>query len=1091
MLSFFEELVLYITIPLVALFAHRQYTYEFSTPKYAILTVATLLIGLYLLWRMFKTKQIKFFASKIHFVWFAFSIVALLSTINTWKDNPYFFRQGIDIGLYLFLNVILAFYFATILNDKQKIVRFLFIFVLTGLFIAVNAILNFYMGYDIFLGQVGNPFERASIKANIGNVIFVSNYLNMLLPIALYFVISLDIGAINLKKFVGIAFVKIMSLISALLYITVIIFSQTRSEYLALIVEGILLAVAYIFYIRKRENLHEKELEKKNPSLLKKLKFLRRISVAVFVLITILLIVLYNVPSAFNNYGSFKMTDRFSAMASVSSMDERFLSWFSTIYIWQKHKILGQGIGTYQIYSLYGIADLIENNPEYNYGWNNFKRAHNDYFQVLSETGLIGFGLILVMLILLVIYVVKNTQKIDEQDDITLFSMLVLSGVVFAFQSVFSFPGHLLPNALLATFVLSVGLGKYFNKVDGKEYKLHGVKAVALGLVLVGTIGASTYLRWNHFISEVYFRNGNVAFQTMTMLRDQQTQIENYLKQLDQIESDLNSFSGQFVGLSEENWHGQKQAEARRLGIAYDRLKAENERQQTIQNIRSQINANRNQLLAQKQGIPNEIMKQYQEAKENLLKSVKLNHTYGKSFFYLAALAADPIRIEELKQRLKQDPQSVLNQEADEYHKLLPERFKTRYFAVLNDYLKANPDFVDKFDLATTQALVDSAGIYELSLLTFTERNTFKTLAVRYNSLYRVTEMLLDNIKDADLEQKIGGLLSIFFNKFDTWTRRTLYIMPGGWNRFPDWKNIDIELATSGGQDVYRFFANMTVTLKDPINYDARRLLVDMANLEIKTCKYMESKGVWGVPDGVLDHLHALAREYQLISDYQESVYTYKQLLDMYKETYEYISKKLSDEDSWKSTFEQLVEQSKQSLDKILEDDEKGSLSNSLTPIFVDKINRLHEQLIQTDFKAVEKDFVDQLSRLPASIWPQVSKKSVWKTNAYNSMLDFENQTRVLGFSDNAKSQITSLMTSIITSRSMMLYERYARFKAHYELIKDELLSTVVMLLDKYKSEEESEILKDWGEVSFNIPKYASKGEVIEFLNQLLNEYSK
>lgn len=200
MLSFFEELVLYITIPLVALFAHRQYTYEFSTPKYAILTVATLLIGLYLLWRMFKTKQIKFFASKIHFVWFAFSIVALLSTINTWKDNPYFFRQGIDIGLYLFLNVILAFYFATILNDKQKIVRFLFIFVLTGLFIAVNAILNFYMGYDIFLGQVGNPFERASIKANIGNVIFVSNYLNMLLPIALYFVISLDIGAINLKK---------------------------------------------------------------------------------------------------------------------------------------------------------------------------------------------------------------------------------------------------------------------------------------------------------------------------------------------------------------------------------------------------------------------------------------------------------------------------------------------------------------------------------------------------------------------------------------------------------------------------------------------------------------------------------------------------------------------------------------------------------------------------------------------------------------------------------------------------------------------------------------------------------------------------
>jgi len=71
-LSFFEELVLYITIPLVALFAHREYTYEFSTPKYAILTVATLLIGVYLLFRLLRTKKIKFFASKVHFIWLAF-----------------------------------------------------------------------------------------------------------------------------------------------------------------------------------------------------------------------------------------------------------------------------------------------------------------------------------------------------------------------------------------------------------------------------------------------------------------------------------------------------------------------------------------------------------------------------------------------------------------------------------------------------------------------------------------------------------------------------------------------------------------------------------------------------------------------------------------------------------------------------------------------------------------------------------------------------------------------------------------------------------------------------------------------------------
>jgi len=152
----------------------------------------------------------------------------------------------------------------------------------------------------------------------------------MLLPIALYFVISLDLGVMNVRKFSGILFMKLLSLLSAILYLDVIIFSQTRSEYLALVLEVILLILAYFFFIRKREDKAEAELQKSAPSLLRKLKSLRRISIAIFILMSIILIVLYNVPSPFNNFGAFTMTDRFSAMASVSSRDERYLSWFST-----------------------------------------------------------------------------------------------------------------------------------------------------------------------------------------------------------------------------------------------------------------------------------------------------------------------------------------------------------------------------------------------------------------------------------------------------------------------------------------------------------------------------------------------------------------------------------------------------------------------------------------------------------------------------------------------------------------------------------------------------------------------------------------
>lgn len=223
-----------------------------------------------------------------------------------------------------------------------------------------------------------------------------------------------------------------------------------------------MIPLIYFFFIRKKEDTHVKQLEKKDLKFLKKLKSLRRITVAVFAIMVIIIIVIYNTPTVFNNYGSFKMTDRFSAMSSVSSIDERFLSWFSTIYIWKNHKILGQGIGTYQVYGLYGISDLVNDKPEYNYGWNNFKRAHNDYFQVLGETGILGLAIIILMLVLLTIYVLKNMKKIEMKDDSILFGMLVLSGIVFAFQSVFSFPGHLLPKCTLCNICNQCGLERIF-----------------------------------------------------------------------------------------------------------------------------------------------------------------------------------------------------------------------------------------------------------------------------------------------------------------------------------------------------------------------------------------------------------------------------------------------------------------------------------------------------------------------------------------------------------------------------------------------------------------------------------------------------
>lgn len=1091
MLSTFEEFLLYVTIPLVALFAHKEYTYEFSTPKYAILCIATLVVAVYLLVKLVKSKKLTFFAAPVHFAWLAFAFVAIASTINTYRDNPYFFRQSIDIALYLLLNVVLSFYFSSRLNDKSKIIRLLFVFLLTGLFIAINAILNFYVGYDLFLGRVGAPFERGSIKANIGNVIFVSNYLNMLLPVALYFLLSLDVGALSTKKFNSALVMKIVALASAILYFDVIVFSQTRSEYLALVIEAILIPIVYFLFIRKKEDTHAKELEKKDPKFLKKLKSLRRITLAVFAIMVVIIVVVYNVPTTFNNYGTFNMTNRFSEMASVSSMDERFLSWFSNIYIWKNHKILGQGIGTYQVYGLYGIADLVADKPEYNYGWNNFKRAHNDYFQVLGETGILGLSLIILMLVLLTIYVFKNIKKIETRDDSILFGMLVLSGVVFAFQSVFSFPGHLLPNALFATFAISVGLGKYFNKTNGKEYSISGNTALIVGIAVVAVIGTSTYLRWNHFVSEVYFRKGDEAFNYLTSIRNSQVQIEQYLSQLDSVESDLNNLSGQFEQLKPENWHKLRESEAKRVGMIYNQAQAESQRLQTISSIRAQIEGNRASLLSQREALPGEIEKYYEQAKNNFVKSIQLNKTYGKSFFYLAALATDPLRISELSAALKTSPEKVFDQTYDEYQTLIFEPFKYKYFTGLSEYVKNNPQMLDQIDLATMQALADSIGLYETSLKSFTERNTFRALAMRYHGLYQYANIILDNYDDPSVQKAMVAYPSRFFNGYANWVRKTITIMPGGWNRFPDWKNVDIELATTGGQDIYRYFANTTVQIIDPVNYEARDLLTDLARAEINACISMEEKGVWGVPDGVLDHLHALAHLYSSRIEYQESIYTLEQIADWYKNSYDMISQKVAKYEEWKTNYESQIDGWKATLDRILSDEEKGYLSNSLTPIFVDKLTRLYNSFVQTDFATIEASFVKELDKHPANIWPQFSKASIWKTIATNAMSDFQTQTNALGFSDTAKQQLSSLLQGVVSNNMMLVYERYLRFKGHYESVQAELVQMAKDLLQVYSSMSEEQVLSDWSEISFNSPIMKTKQEVIDHLNEILEKYGQ
>lgn len=86
----------------------------------------------------------------------------------------------------------------------------------------------------------------------------------------------------------------------------------------------------------------------------------------------------------------------------------RYKLWQAAIIMWQDHKIYGVGIGNYPIFLQYYGSALA---PRY---WNSY--PHNTYLTALAETGIVGFGIILGMIVLTYINYFQR-QKFDMETE--------------------------------------------------------------------------------------------------------------------------------------------------------------------------------------------------------------------------------------------------------------------------------------------------------------------------------------------------------------------------------------------------------------------------------------------------------------------------------------------------------------------------------------------------------------------------------------------------------------------------------------------------------------------------------------------------
>lgn len=1021
-----EEAMLHVSIIVIALLANRKITYEFSVPKYAFITLFALLIVILLLmeWSKRNEFELSLHLSFANLLWFIFAACALLSTLYVFQNNRYYFRYSIDIALYTLLTAFMALYFSNRTRSRDVITRLLLTFLASGMVVAIDSLLNFYTGTSIFFGNVGAPFNRVTIRSSVGNVIFVTNYLGMLLPVSLYFIISNNYGWKNAKK-KEYVMVKIFSLVYFLLALIVIAIGQTRSEYIALAIMIFLFVFFYLVYRRNKE--------REETPFAEQLKRFNRIIFVLLVILSIAVLVVYNTDNPLTRYGTVSLLGRFAPQVFASNAEERLLAWLSAVEQWKESKWIGTGIGTYQILAIEELAKVMEKHPRFLYVWNNFKRTHNDYFQVLGEMGVLGFVTLLVLAVLLGVYALNRFKKLKSFEDFLLFLAMSLGFVGFMVQSFFSFPGHLLPNSLLAIFYAAVATGIYFNPTENGflswRINLRGFKlAVALVLALF-TVLSTTYLKWNYFVSEVYFKSGNNSYSFLANLEGEKNRLEQLEKTLLTRLEELENLSGPFVNLRPENFKIEN----------LDPVEVEKRRINQIVSMRTSIT---NDLEKVRNGLK-EIQRLQQEhsklAKENLLKSVKLNHTYGKSHFYLASLALRGERISGLTNALKDGKTSVLTQNYDDYQSVIAPQFKTSDLLFLMDLRRSNPNSIDEGTIAYLQAMIDSCALFKTSLLSFNERNTYKALAARYATLAGAIKQLKRQLRYLQEDEagraflsKLDELYEKYRDEFIYWAKGTVYRLPDSWNRYPEWKNPDT-LRAIQGEDIYRVLAVQLASFESLTNDKAIEFLQYLARKEVWACEAVASKGVWGVPDGAA-LIYLVAVQFLRAHDPVRANELLQTMREDYKPSFERIASELQRLDL-KKTIDEYLQNVSRAIERILSNENVPSVKiKSVQSIVEGLSDQIESQFKSADWKMAINN------ELTAIQGGDVNKAHSLVSSLTNAMINevqrlLSNVIKDQNKLNQAVQEIKVVVNNV--PMALKLWERYSRFVAFYSVLEE------------------------------------------------------
>lgn len=174
--------------------------------------------------------------------------------------------------------------------------------------------------------------------------------------------------------------------------------------------------------------------------------------------------------------------------------DERLTLWQKTYVIFRDHPAQGVGMGNWQIaYPKAGLEHLWRA-EELNY---TFQRPHNDWLWILSETGLTGFNLFLLLLVGLLAFLLKSAIAVADNRSLRsapLWTIAILAAYFSA--AFFDFPRERIEHSIWLNLILAIAYHqiKQYNTLPAffafNPRRIHylGASALFLFMAYVGVL---------------------------------------------------------------------------------------------------------------------------------------------------------------------------------------------------------------------------------------------------------------------------------------------------------------------------------------------------------------------------------------------------------------------------------------------------------------------------------------------------------------------------------------------------------------------------------------------------------------------------